>query len=206
MATTRKKTPAPVATTNAAPADTAREDRIGLVQMGVASVVGFAYIPDDALTAQLIEENIIEVNRDENKDGMIAARFPLQQQSTTTDTMSDTTKPPASAAPSGYEIEDVPMPETVAKPRQRSEHYPFSALNVGQSFFVPATEKAPNPVKSLGSTIASAEERFSEADPAGATFVNRRGNTAPVMHKTREFKAVADTKDGVQGARVFRTK
>jgi hypothetical protein len=39
--------------------------------------------------------------------------------------------------------------------------YPFDGLEVGQSFFVPVSAKHPNPVKTLGSTVSSANMRFS---------------------------------------------
>jgi len=38
--------------------------------------------------------------------------------------------------------------------------YPFDKLEVGNSFFVPATAKLPNPLKTLGSTISSANIRY----------------------------------------------
>src|SRR5579862_2092398 len=39
------------------------------------------------------------------------------------------------------------------------QKYPFDSMNVGQSFFVPATEKVPHPEKSLGSTLSQANLR-----------------------------------------------
>lgn len=45
--------------------------------------------------------------------------------------------------------------------------YPFDSLEIGQSFFVPVSEKHENPVKTLGSTVSSANLRFSEE--TGAT-------------------------------------
>ncbi len=40
--------------------------------------------------------------------------------------------------------------------------YPFDKLEIGQSFFVPVSEKLPNPVKTLGSTVSSANMRYAE--------------------------------------------
>lgn len=45
--------------------------------------------------------------------------------------------------------------------------YPFNGLEVGQSFFVPVSEKHPDPVKTLGSTVSSANRRY--AVPTGET-------------------------------------
>ena len=45
--------------------------------------------------------------------------------------------------------------------------YPFDKMEIGQSFFVPVSDKHPDPVKTLGSTVSSANQRFSE--PTGET-------------------------------------
>ena len=49
--------------------------------------------------------------------------------------------------------------------------YPFDKLEVGKGFFVPATAKLPNPLKTLGSTISSANIRY--ADKIGEKEVTR---------------------------------
>lgn len=40
--------------------------------------------------------------------------------------------------------------------------YPFDSMEIGQSFFVPVSEKHPDPVKTLGSTVSSANMRYAE--------------------------------------------
>lgn len=40
--------------------------------------------------------------------------------------------------------------------------YPFEQLEIGQSFFVPVSDKHPNPVKTLGSTVSAQNHKFSE--------------------------------------------
>jgi len=83
--------------------------------------------------------------------------------------------------------------------------YPFDKLEVGQSFFVPTTEKRPEPAKSLASTVSSANNRFATPDPSGETrTVSRgpnKGNLVPKMVYSRKFiiKAVEG------GARIWRT-
>lgn len=42
------------------------------------------------------------------------------------------------------------------------KQYPFDQMEIGDSFFVPVSEKHPNPVKTLGSTVSSANMRFAE--------------------------------------------
>lgn len=78
--------------------------------------------------------------------------------------------------------------------------YPFDALEVGQTFFVPATAADPDPVKKLGSTISSANMRY--AEKTGQTKVVERtkrgpGNKAVVGEdgkNVRETKTVDEYK------------
>ena len=48
----------------------------------------------------------------------------------------------------------------------REATYPFESMEVGQSFFLPATADNPNPAKSMGSTISSANKRYAAVYPA----------------------------------------
>ena len=72
------------------------------------------------------------------------------------------------AAKSSFEVMDVPADiMQAAKERRRSsrgasEKYPFDSLEVGKGFFVAATEKMPEPAKSLASTVSSAQARYAE--------------------------------------------
>lgn len=105
---------------------------------------------------------------------------------------------------------DVPMPASSGRGGRGGEIYPFASLEVGQSFFVPATEARPNPAKSLASTVSSAGNRYAEV-VEGQTRVNRKGEVVPLTRKMREF-AVRPVDDGaawgfpgVAGAGVWRT-
>ena len=107
-----------------------------------------------------------------------------------------------------FDIEtDVAMPDFSARGGTgRAEVYPFEQLGVGHSFFVPATEKRPEPHKSLVSTVNQATLRYSkviEGAKAG-TRVNRQGKVVPLTEPTRVFKLVKGERAGVTGARVFR--
>jgi hypothetical protein len=53
--------------------------------------------------------------------------------------------------------------------------YPFDALEVGKSFFVPATAKLPNPLKTLGSTISSANHRYAKVTGEKVVERSKRG-------------------------------
>lgn len=53
--------------------------------------------------------------------------------------------------------------------------YPFDQLDVGKSFFVPATAKLPNPLKTLGSTISSANHRYATVTGEKTVERSKRG-------------------------------
>lgn len=85
-----------------------------------------------------------------------------------------------------FEIVDgLPMPPKAARGGQKVELYPFSKLNVGGSFFIPATEKNPNPAKTFASTIGSAQRRF--GTKTGETRTTAKGKVVPVIVATRKF-------------------
>ena len=93
---------------------------------------------------------------------------------------------------SGYVIEDIAV-EVVSKRRgggRAGVSYPFDTLQVGQSFVVPATEKKPNPVKSMASSITAANARYAvpvfEAD---GTTPKMKTITVPRTGEKREVQA-----------------
>lgn len=93
--------------------------------------------------------------------------------------------------------------------------YPFDKLDVGQSFFVPISAKHPNPVKTLGSTVSSANMRFSvetgemktvqrtKRGEKNKAVVDAAGNkvreqvTVPVRKQGRKF-SIRPVKAGVK--------
>lgn len=92
--------------------------------------------------------------------------------------------------------------------------YPFDALEVGQSFFVPVSSKHVNPTKTLGSTVSSANMRFSvetgemktvertKRGDGNKAVIDAQGNkiremvTIPVRKQTRKF-SIRPVKAGV---------
>lgn len=73
--------------------------------------------------------------------------------------------PKAPVVAGNFVIESgIPIPE-IRRGGDRTSQYPFDKLEVGQSFFVPATETMPNPGKTLGVTVSSATRRFKTATP-----------------------------------------
>lgn len=83
--------------------------------------------------------------------------------------------------------------------------YPFDTMEVGNSFFVPVSEKHKDPVKTLGSTVSSANMRFAvdtgqtktvertKRGPKNKAVLDAAGNkiretvTVPVYKHTRKF-------------------
>lgn len=108
-----------------------------------------------------------------------------------------------------FEIETAPLPAR-KRGSNKASIYPFDLLEVGQRFFVPATEDRPNPAKALASTVSSASKRY--ATENGTRMVNRRNKETGEMEQvavkaynySRKFSVVAGEKDGVQGAFVGR--
>lgn len=59
-----------------------------------------------------------------------------------------------------YVIEDaIPIPSVKGRGRT-SSGYPFDQLQIGQSFFVPNTEKRPDAAKSLATTVSAATAKY----------------------------------------------
>lgn len=116
------------------------------------------------------------------------------------------------AVESAFVLEDaIPLPPA-AKGGRRDEQYPFSKMAVGQSFFVPVSEKYPKPWETFGSTVSSATRRFATEHPT-ETRTNRKGVAVPVLVTTRKFTLRQVTKgqtysngfvEKADGARVYR--
>ncbi|QXN71429.1 hypothetical protein RCHARTNEY_60 [Rhodobacter phage RcHartney] len=141
---------------------------------------------------------------------------------------------PAATASTAFEIGDVPDDILSAASEKRragrsgGEKYPFDALEVGKGFFVPATEKMPEPAKSLASTVSSATARYAEEtdedetvtvktyatgedgkrvkDAEGHFVVESEAEvTRKKMRNTRVFKLVPSKPGAAPGAWVVRT-
>lgn len=171
------------------------------------SEVGYMYVPKD--NAEWLNKNgFVELdNSNINSDGFVATRA--------TDKgikkVSEETSNAAPAASPQFVIENVPVVVAKKGGGKKGVAYPFDALEVGQSFVVPATEKRPDPAKSLASTITNANAKYAElvfeedgTTPKMRTVKNpKTGATreAQVTKLTRKFSIVAC--DG--GARIGRT-
>lgn len=106
------------------------------------------------------------------------------------------------AASSGFQLEDnVPMPDRVAKRAGPPSKYPFEAMQVGQSFFIPATSGKPEPWKSMLSTVTAAQRRFAVEQ---GTRIDRNGAVVANMVPVRRFKIGRVDEGGKVGARIWR--
>ena len=168
---------------------------------------GFIYT-SAAVHTPLAEAGLVEVNPTmANEAGEFATRATQKGIETVSSTTTQETAAveTAAAAPvtatGGFAIEaGVPMPSISGRGRTGTA-YPFDKMEVGQSFFVANSKDKPNAAKSLASTVSSATARFAVPSEDGATKVNKKGETVPVMVETRKF--VVRSVEG--GARVWRT-
>jgi hypothetical protein len=116
-------------------------------------------------------------------------------------------KPKGVPTVSKFEIEaNIPLPTKTRGTRKSA--FPFDALEIGQSFFVPNDNfKSGDAAKSLASTVNNANKQHSEVIE-GETKLNRKKREVPVTKQLRQFIVRADVKQTeagpVEGARVFR--
>lgn len=94
------------------------------------------------------------------------------------------TNTPAVPVPTFAISKGIPIPARTRTGGGRESIYPWGALEVGDSFFVPGKE-----TNKFGSTLATGRKQFHDAE----------GN------KTRDFKAANVTENGIAGLRVWRT-
>lgn len=116
---------------------------------------------------------------------VIESGIPAPQTTGAVPVTADAAKFAASVKPPLFEIEDnIPIPARKAFGRQSTGSiYPFEKLNIGQSFFVPVSDKSKEPWKTL-------------------TSMSSRMNRD--MHPKSFRTARMTGKDGVDGVRVFR--
>lgn len=184
----------------------------------------FVYLCEAAYQP-LVDAGLVEINPAMvNEEGEVATRAILANVSETIveekveETINPVIEPTKTKENTkmSFEIEsNIPLPVT-KRGGKRESAYPFAALEVNQSFFIPASEKHPEPAKSLASTVSGATKRYDvlvfEADsttPKMKEVTNpktKEKRTVQETAHTRTFKIVADEKDGVKGGRVFRTK
>ena len=188
---------------------------IGLAEIVAAGANGIYTSPE--VHTPLLEAGLVEINSamtDEN--GFIATRATqagikavdngetIGNNATSEATSETAATGKTEKVKTMFKIEDsIPVP-TISGRGRGGNVYPFDQLEVGQSFFVANSEDKPNAAKSLASTVSSATARYAVASEDGATKTNKKGETVPVMVKTRKFVVSRVEENGVKGARVWR--
>lgn len=161
-----------------------------------------------AVHKPLVKEGFVEINPSMTNDDGIATRatqagIDFLSPAAGSEFGNEET---AAGSASNFVLEDsVPVPAASGRGRTANT-YPFDKMEVGQSFFVPNTEKKPNAAKSLASTVSSATNRYAVPKEPAETRTNRKGREVPVMVETRKFIVRSVEENGVAGARVWRTK
>lgn len=105
----------------------------------------------------LVEKGYIEVNPNMMENGKAATRI--------TPVGSAALSPQTESSKPMFEImSGVPLPPSRRGNRGTGapKKYPFDDMNVGDSVFVPVSEQYPDPMKSMQSTVASTNRRWSE--------------------------------------------
>lgn len=157
-----------------------------------------------AVHAPLVAEGLVEINTAvTDAAGSIATRATPKGIEAAAQPAAGTpaaAPAPAAAKPSFSLDDGIELPGISGRGRTANT-YPFDAMGVGQSFFVPNSAERPNAAKSMASTVSSATARYAVEIP-GETVVNRKGKTVPKVDEVRKF--VVRAVEG--GARIWRTK
>jgi len=142
-------------------------DKNLLSLIAAATAAGSFHYVSQAEGVPLLQHNppLIEVNTEMVQDGKAAARA-------TAAGMEMAQKPGQTAVqPSNGSTSPYQLMKGVAVPASKRgaglrggapKQYPFDTMEIGDSFFVPVSEKHPDPVKKLGSTVSSANMRYAE--------------------------------------------
>lgn len=201
----------------AAPAAPATSVNLAILGAIVAATAAGSYLHvSDAEAAPMLTAGLVEVNGDiANEQGKAtrATAKGIEHMQTNQGAATAAATPAATAEKPKFAIvSNVPVPESVRKGVTRTEQYPFSQLEAGQSFFIAATTEKPNPERSYASTVASARNRYATNHPTETRINKRTKATVPAKVFGRDFaiRAMADGapygQAGVKGAAVFRTK
>lgn len=110
-----------------------------------------------------------------------------------------------------FDINSVVRTRKVGEPGERQSMFDFDSLEVNKAFFIPATEKRPDPAKQYASAVANAKKKYATFD-ANTLVKNKRGNDVPKATYTRDFKLVkmvdgaqfGEQYKGVPGAAIVR--
>lgn len=139
---------------------------------------------------ELTDGGLAEFNPDIRDGDKIAIRLTdeglkMADASNTDNSNSTDTGSTATAAIGFAIIGDAKLPGA-SRGGRNGPVYPFDDLNVGQSFFVPATDDKPEPAKSIASTATSAAKRFAKPVTNADGSAVMEEYTVKGVTKTRE--------------------
>jgi hypothetical protein len=173
---------------------------------GTKSDVGYALIERSDDLKTLVEAKQVIVNEAITDGTRVAVRL--------VESGASTVVPNGVAAPMAYHESGIVKGIVPAEPLRggkKEEVYPFSKMDVGDSFLVAVTAEYPKPWETFASTVSSATRRFSVEGTK--TRVNRKGETVKVLEATKRF-TLRRVNEGdkypngyiepASGARVFR--
>lgn len=170
---------------------------------GTLSAAGHAMVPAAfAKQIETLEPTLIKINGEPDVAGNVsvfatslgvaAVQGPPATDGATTE-----------AAPKmTFVLESGHVPPEPKRGGIKADTYPFAQMAVGQSFFVAATDKVPNPAKRLGSTVSSATKRYASVYPAKHAKVGQSTGKDGRKFVCRA-RTVADGEKS-NGARVYR--
>lgn len=167
----------------------------------------------------LVTAGLVEVNTEMvDENGNAAARLTEAGRAALATLANAPAAASGAATPSPYAI----IKGAVLPPSKRGGkgggapmQYPFETMEIGDSFFVPVSEKHADPVKTLGSTVSSMNQKYAEDTGATKTVTRTKrgeGNkavlnadgskakeevTVPVYKLTRKF-TIRAVKAGVK--------
>lgn len=193
----------------------AQADKLATIVAATNSDAGMCYMTEKSVQV-LVDAGYVECNiamTDPNDAKKVAVRatqtgVAYEHDAPATTEGTTTMESPATA----FAIEDDVKIPAIKRTGSATSVYPFDALVVGQSFFVPATDEMPNPGKSLASTVSSASKRY--ATENGTRTINRRNKKSGEMEQVevpaydyeRKFMVRSVEENGVKGARVWRVE
>lgn len=193
----------------------AQADKLATIVAATNSDAGMCYMTEKSVQV-LVDAGYVECNigmTDPNDAKKVAVRatqtgLAYEHDAPATTEGTTTMESPATA----FAIEDGVKIPAIKRKGSATSVYPFDALEVGQSFFVPATEDTLNPGKSLASTVSSASKRY--ATENGTRTINRRNKESGEMEQVevpaydyeRKFIVRSVEENGVKGARVWRVE
>lgn len=166
---------------------------------------GYVHMSEKSVKV-LLDAGMVECNTEmTDAQGNPAVRATPEGIETMNTTPDNAASEATAAAPqTEFVIEDVPLPN-ITRGGTSASKYPFDTLEIGQSFFVPATEDMPNPGKSLASTVSSASKRY--ATKNGTRTINRKADEALAAERGVEVGAMVEVEvDAYDYARKFKVR